>query len=65
MKGLTTIRAYGAQQILEKEFDLHQDLHTSVFYMYLGSNRAFAFWLDTICVVYVLFITIIVLTKGL
>lgn len=64
MKGLTTIRAYGAQQILEKEFDTYQDLHTSIFYMYLGSERAFAFWLDTLCVLYVSFITVIALIKG-
>ncbi|XP_063913119.1 probable multidrug resistance-associated protein lethal(2)03659 [Zophobas morio] len=63
MKGLTTIRAYNAELLLEKEFDNYQNVHSSVFYMYLGSNRAFATWLDSVCVIYVLLITVIALTK--
>ncbi|XP_044266867.1 ATP-binding cassette subfamily C member 4-like isoform X2 [Tribolium madens] len=63
MKGLTTIRAYGAQEVLEKEFETHQDIHTSIFYMYLGTNRALGFYLDTVCVLYILLITVIALTK--
>jgi ATP-binding cassette subfamily C (CFTR/MRP) protein 4 len=64
MKGLITIRAFEAQEILQNEFDIYQNIHSSVFYMYLGSNRAFATWLDSICVFYVLLITVIALTKG-
>ncbi|RZC33096.1 multidrug resistance-associated protein [Asbolus verrucosus] len=59
MKGLTTIRAFGARQILEREFDNYQNVHSSVFYMFLGCKRAFATWLDSICVLYVLIVTTI------
>jgi ATP-binding cassette subfamily C (CFTR/MRP) protein 4 len=58
VKGLTTIRAFGTTQILHKEFDNYQDLHSSVYYMNLGTNRAFAIWLDLICIIYVSFVTI-------
>jgi ATP-binding cassette subfamily C (CFTR/MRP) protein 4 len=62
VKGLTTIRAFEAQQILQREFENYQNTHSSAFYMFLGSNRAFATWLDLICVFYVLFVTVIALT---
>jgi ATP-binding cassette subfamily C (CFTR/MRP) protein 4 len=64
VKGLTTIRAFEAQQILQREFENYQNTHSSAFYMFLGSNRAFATWLDLICVFYVLFVTVIALTGG-
>ncbi|KAJ8965822.1 hypothetical protein NQ314_003889 [Rhamnusium bicolor] len=53
MLGLTTIRAFGVQEHLRKDFDRKQDIHTSAFYMLLSSNRAFGFWLDSLCVIYV------------
>ncbi|KAF2894912.1 hypothetical protein ILUMI_11261 [Ignelater luminosus] len=57
LQGLTTIRAFEAEGILEKEFDDHQDLHTCVWYLYVTCSRAFAFWLDSICVVYIALVT--------
>ncbi|XP_068086467.1 ATP-binding cassette subfamily C member 4 isoform X2 [Anabrus simplex] len=56
LQGLTTIRAMGAQSILCKEFDHHQDMNTSAFYLFLTSNRSFGFWLDFGCLVYLGFV---------
>lgn len=53
LQGLTTIRAFKAQKILEKEFDNYQNLNSAAFFMFLGSNRTFGFWLDFICVIYI------------
>ncbi|XP_065203724.1 probable multidrug resistance-associated protein lethal(2)03659 isoform X2 [Planococcus citri] len=57
LQGLTTIRAFGAQTILEKEFDNHQDLHSSAWYLFLATSRAFGFWLDMFCVLYIALVT--------
>ncbi|XP_028129811.2 probable multidrug resistance-associated protein lethal(2)03659 [Diabrotica virgifera virgifera] len=57
LQGLTTVRAFGAQEILRNEFDKHQDLHSSAYYLFVCCNRAFGFWLDLICVGYIALVT--------
>ncbi|XP_026820568.1 probable multidrug resistance-associated protein lethal(2)03659 isoform X1 [Rhopalosiphum maidis] len=57
IQGLTTIRAFEAETILSKEFDNHQDLHSSAWYLFITSSRAFAFWLDLICFIYTSIVT--------
>ncbi|KAL6424777.1 hypothetical protein ACFW04_010016 [Cataglyphis niger] len=58
LQGLPTIRAFGAHEILTKEFDRHQDLHSSAWYIFIASSRAFGFWLDIFCVLYILLVTL-------
>nr|CAD7434431.1 unnamed protein product [Timema monikensis] len=53
LNGLTTIRACGAQQLLRQEFDSHQDLHTSAFYLTIATSVAFGFWLDVVSNIFV------------
>ncbi|XP_056643788.1 probable multidrug resistance-associated protein lethal(2)03659 isoform X1 [Diorhabda sublineata] len=61
LQGLTTIRAFKAEEILKTEFDRYQNLHSAAFFMYLGANRTFGFWLDFICVIYIALVIVALL----
>ncbi|KAJ8918453.1 hypothetical protein NQ315_008150 [Exocentrus adspersus] len=52
LQGLTTIRAFGAQNILKVEFDNYQDKYSAAYFMFLSANRTFGFWLDFHCIIY-------------
>ncbi|KAH8281368.1 hypothetical protein KR054_000153, partial [Drosophila jambulina] len=58
LTGLSTIRAFEAQSILEAEFDSYQDTHSSAFYTYLITSRAFGCWVDCCCVIYIAITTV-------
>lgn len=45
--------------MLAVEFDNHQNLNSSAYYMFVSAARAFGFWLDFTLVIY---ITIVVLS---
>lgn len=57
LTGLPTIRAFGAQEILVKEFDALQDTHTASWYMFISSSGAFGYVMDLLCVIFVFFVT--------
>ncbi|XP_074097767.1 putative multidrug resistance-associated protein lethal(2)03659 [Cotesia typhae] len=57
-RGPPTIRSFDAEEILAKEFDHHQDLHSSAWYISIASSRAFGFWLDIFCLIYIACVTI-------
>ncbi|KAF5286348.1 hypothetical protein FQR65_LT12642 [Abscondita terminalis] len=58
VRGLTTIRAAGTQHILIEEFDNHHDLNTSASFLFLATSKAFGFWLDMVCAVYITIVTL-------
>lgn len=64
LQGLTTIRAFQAEDILRVEFDKHQDYHTSAWFMYVAASSAFGFYLDVLCFIFVTLVTFSFLTFG-
>ena len=52
VQGLTTIRALHAQDILTKEFDNHQDLHSSAWFIFFSGSRAFGMYIEFLCMVF-------------
>lgn len=61
LQGLTTIRAFGAQEILKVEFDNYQDKYSAAFFMFLAANRTFGFWLDFHCIIYIALVIVSIL----
>uniref|UniRef100_A0A2S2PE27 Putative multidrug resistance-associated protein lethal n=1 Tax=Schizaphis graminum TaxID=13262 RepID=A0A2S2PE27_SCHGA len=57
LQGLSTIRAFEAEEVLSLEFDDHQDLHSSAWYIFISSTEALGFALDIICLIYMSILT--------
>ncbi|XP_066157428.1 ATP-binding cassette sub-family C member 4-like isoform X2 [Euwallacea fornicatus] len=53
LRGLSTIRINKAEKTLVKEFDRLQDIHSSAWFMFLYTSRAFSLWLDWITVLFI------------
>ncbi|XP_072399246.1 probable multidrug resistance-associated protein lethal(2)03659 [Diabrotica undecimpunctata] len=52
LQGLTTIRAFKAQEILKNEFDNYQNLNSAAYFLYFSCARTFGYWLDFFCLIY-------------
>ncbi|XP_074030611.1 ATP-binding cassette subfamily C member 4 [Leptinotarsa decemlineata] len=56
IEGLTTIRAYKAQEILRYEYDQHQDLFSSASYTSICVRGAFSFYMEIIALGFEIFL---------
>ncbi|KAF7269082.1 hypothetical protein GWI33_017839 [Rhynchophorus ferrugineus] len=57
LQGLPTIRSNNAEKILVDEFDYLQDVHSSAWFMFLYTSRAFSLWLDWTTAVFIGLVT--------
>lgn len=55
--GLTSIRAFRAEEEFCRQFDEHQDMHTSSWFLFICTTRWFAIWLDWLSVIYIAIVT--------
>lgn len=58
LQGLSTIRAFNAHEILQNEFYNHVDNNTGAWYLKATTTRAFALWLDIVCLLYISVVTL-------
>lgn len=64
MQGMTTIRAMKAENVLIEEFDNHQDLHSSSYFMFISANIAFSLCMDFLSFLIVSCVTFTFLLSG-
>lgn len=66
LDGLSTIRAFNAEQILIEEFDNHQDTHSACWYAFISTSCAFGFALDAMCfiLVFIVIFTFLLIETG-
>ncbi|XP_030029723.1 probable multidrug resistance-associated protein lethal(2)03659 isoform X2 [Manduca sexta] len=60
---LATIRSFGTEHLLVVEFDRHQDLHSAAWYLFITCSRAFGYFLDVICLLFIICVTFSCLMK--
>ncbi|XP_033333867.2 putative multidrug resistance-associated protein lethal(2)03659 [Megalopta genalis] len=58
LQGLATIRAFKAEKLVTTNFDNHQDLHSSAWYLFFSCSRAFGLYIETICTSYMSLVTV-------
>lgn len=56
-QGLTTIRAFEVEKSLQRIFHEYLDENSNAWFMFTSLNRAFALWIDLICVLYIFTVT--------
>lgn len=52
-----TIRSVGAQEMVRKQFDEHQDLHTSAYSLIVATGTMFGFALDVVTIGFIAVVT--------
>ncbi|XP_012537913.1 multidrug resistance-associated protein 4 isoform X2 [Monomorium pharaonis] len=57
LSGLTTIRSVGAQEMIRKQFEEHQNLHTSTYSLIIASGTMFGFVLDIVSIGFIAIVT--------
>ncbi|CAG2118949.1 unnamed protein product, partial [Medioppia subpectinata] len=62
--GLTSIRAFGAQHMFERQFEVHQNDNTSTFFLFICTSRALGVLVDNICVLYLSCVIVYIMTTN-
>ncbi|KAG4077640.1 hypothetical protein HA402_009031 [Bradysia odoriphaga] len=57
LQGLSTIRVFKAEKMLQNEFHEFQDFNTSCWYLFASGSQCLALWLDLVCLLYITFVT--------
>ena len=61
IEGLTTIRAFGAQELFRQQYSAYQNDHNSCWFLMAGTARVFGTALDYIGFIYLTIMTILLI----
>lgn len=61
LQGLTTIRALKVKEIVVDEFNDHQDLHSSAWFLFFSGSRGLGMYLDIFCACFLTSVLLILL----
>ncbi|KRT79574.1 ABC transporter ATP-binding protein, partial [Oryctes borbonicus] len=52
LNGIATVRATRSEEVLKNDFDNHQNIHTSAWYLTISCMAGVGLWLDILCVLF-------------
>ncbi|GJQ74461.1 hypothetical protein Trydic_g21331 [Trypoxylus dichotomus] len=64
LNGIATVRATRSEEILKNDFDNHQNVHTSAWYLTISCMAGVGLWLDILCVLFLFCIIIGFIIMG-
>ena len=64
LSGLTTVRAFSAENTFEKQFFKYQNDHTSIFFLFLCTSRGLSILMDWICILYIASVALFLMLFG-
>ncbi|XP_054157408.1 ATP-binding cassette sub-family C member 4-like [Oppia nitens] len=62
LTGLSTVRAFGTQQMFVRQFERFQNDNSSTFFMFVCTSRGFGILMDWICIIYISSVVALVMT---
>ena len=64
ISGLSTVRAFGAQDMFERQFERYQNDNSATFFMFTCASRGFGILMDWICIIYISSVVALVMTSS-
>ncbi|CAG2107663.1 unnamed protein product, partial [Medioppia subpectinata] len=61
LNGLASVRAYGAQEVFERQFYVYQDDHSATWFLFVCSSRALGLITDWLCIAYIVSISVVIM----
>ncbi|CAG2164889.1 unnamed protein product, partial [Oppiella nova] len=62
LHGLSSIRAYGAQQMFEKQLYVYLDDHSATWFLFICASRSLGMVVDWLCVLYLVTISVVLMS---
>ncbi|XP_054155290.1 ATP-binding cassette subfamily C member 4-like [Oppia nitens] len=61
LTGLASVRAYGAQDVFEKQYYIYQNDHSATWFLFVAASRGLGWIMDWFCVLYIIAIAVVLM----